>query len=61
MMVVNDASKDPRFDGNPLVHSEGGLRFYAGALLKRLGDSQSVRSAFLIPSPATSMPIRYAR
>ncbi len=37
MMVVNDASKDPRFDGNPLVHSEGGLRFYAGALLKAPG------------------------
>ncbi|WP_099867578.1 sensor histidine kinase [Pararhizobium haloflavum] len=37
MMVVNDASKDPRFDGNPLVHTEGGLRFYAGAILKAPG------------------------
>lgn len=33
LMIVNDASKDRRFDGNPLVHSEGGIRFYAGALL----------------------------
>lgn len=37
ILVVNDASKDPRFEGNPLVHSEGGLRFYAGALLKAPG------------------------
>ncbi|MEO3387491.1 GAF domain-containing protein [Mesorhizobium sp. CAU 1741] len=34
MMVVNDAREDARFDGNPLVHTDGGLRFYAGALLK---------------------------
>nr|WP_111298316.1 GAF domain-containing protein [Paracoccus saliphilus] len=34
MMIVPDARNDPRFDGNPLVTQEGGLRFYAGALLK---------------------------
>lgn len=33
-MLVPDATQDPRFDGNPLVIGEPGLRFYAGALLK---------------------------
>ena len=34
MMILPDATKDPRFVGNPLVTGEPGLRFYAGALLK---------------------------
>lgn len=34
LMVVPDATQDPRFAGNPLVTGEPGLRFYAGALLK---------------------------
>lgn len=34
MLVIPDASQDARFDGNPLVHEDPGLRFYAGALLK---------------------------
>ena len=29
-----DATRDARFDGNPLVTAENGIRFYAGALLK---------------------------
>jgi PAS domain S-box-containing protein len=33
-MLVPDATQDPRFDCNPLVVGEPGLRFYAGALLK---------------------------
>ncbi|BCP53757.1 hypothetical protein K32_23740 [Kaistia sp. 32K] len=33
-LLVPDASKDPRFDCNPLVTGSPHLRFYAGALLK---------------------------
>ena len=33
-MVVPDATEDPRFQCNPLVTGEMGLRFYAGRLLK---------------------------
>ena len=33
-LCVPDASRDPRFVGNPLVTGDPGLRFYAGALLK---------------------------
>ncbi|MEG9524191.1 MAG: PAS domain S-box protein [Hyphomicrobiales bacterium] len=33
-LYVPDAARDPRFEGNPLVTGEPGLRFYAGALLK---------------------------
>ena len=33
-MVIPDATKDSRFECNPLVTGESGLRFYAGRLLK---------------------------
>ncbi|MBE7200945.1 MAG: PAS domain S-box protein [Parafilimonas terrae] len=33
-LYVPDATVDERFEGNPLVRGEPGLRFYAGALLK---------------------------
>lgn len=33
-MVVPDTREDARFDCNPLVTAENGLRFYAGALLR---------------------------
>lgn len=34
MMIVPDTRADARFSCNPLVTCDGGLRFYAGALLK---------------------------
>lgn len=34
VFVVPDLAADPRFDCNPLVAVDGGLRFYAGALLE---------------------------
>ncbi len=34
LFVVPDLTADARFDGNPLIHTAGGLRFYAGALLE---------------------------
>ncbi len=34
VMVVPDTRADERFAANPLVAAEGGLRFYAGALLR---------------------------
>ncbi|WP_206240108.1 sensor domain-containing phosphodiesterase [Novosphingobium terrae] len=33
LLVVPDASVDPRFKANPLVAQDGGIRFYAGAPL----------------------------
>jgi signal transduction histidine kinase/CheY-like chemotaxis protein len=33
-MIVTDTQNDPRFSCNPLVTAEGGLRFYAGAVLR---------------------------
>jgi PAS domain S-box-containing protein len=34
LLVVSDATADPRFDCNPLVTGEPHIRFYAGVLLK---------------------------
>jgi PAS domain S-box-containing protein len=34
LLIVPDLSLDPRFADNPLVTQDGGLRFYAGVLLK---------------------------
>ncbi|MGK9175322.1 sensor domain-containing diguanylate cyclase [Yokenella regensburgei] len=46
-LVINDTQQDERFNGNPLVHGEEGLRFYAGYPL-HLPDGASVGSFCLI-------------
>ena len=33
LLIINDTTKDTRFDGNPLVHEAPYVRFYAGAPL----------------------------
>jgi diguanylate cyclase (GGDEF)-like protein len=40
LMVVRDASKDPRFFDNPSVVADPGVRFYAGATIAGPGGSK---------------------
>ena len=47
IMVVPDATKDPRFHNNPLVTGDTHIRFYAGVPL-RVGNGQPVGTLCLI-------------
>ena len=53
LLVVNDATQDPRFRENPLVTAEGGIRFYAGAPLI-LDDGACVGSLCVIDPASRS-------
>jgi len=57
-LQIGDASRDPRFDGNPLVHGETGLRFYAGALLKTEDGSPIGTLCVLDTKPRTLTPLQ---
>jgi PAS domain S-box-containing protein len=51
LLVVEDASTDPRFHENPLVLGEPGIRFYAGAALKTPDGVAIGRPCVLDPEP----------
>ncbi|MBU1377395.1 MAG: PAS domain-containing protein [Alphaproteobacteria bacterium] len=57
-LLVPDATKDARFEGNPLVTAEGGLRFYAGALLKTDDDLPIGTLCVLDTQPRTLTPLQ---
>jgi len=50
-LVVEDASNDPRFKGNPLVTSGPYIRFYAGAVLRNPEGLPLGTLCLLDPSP----------
>jgi len=63
VLVVPDARRDPRFDGNPLVHGTAGLQFYAGAVLKT-PDGQPVGTMCVLdtkPRQLTALQIDMLR
>ena len=47
VMVVPDATQDPRFRGNPLVRGEPHIRFYAGAPL-RVANGQPIGTLCIV-------------
>ena len=51
LLVVEDASTDPRFASNSLVVGEPGIRFYAGAVLKTPDDVAIGRLCVLDTTP----------
>ncbi|WP_233356205.1 GAF domain-containing protein [Henriciella aquimarina] len=48
VMVVEDATRDPRFAENPLVTGAPFIRFYAGAPLKIAGEALSIGTLCVI-------------
>ena len=56
LLVVPDASSDPRFADSVVVKGDGGIRFYAGAPLVT-SDGYALQPAITIPANATAVTI----
>ena len=55
-LLVPDATADPRFARNPLVTAEGGLRFYAGVVVRSADGHPLGRLCVLDTEPHTPIP-----
>ena len=60
LFVVEDATKDPRFEQNPLVTGEPHIRFYAGMPLF-VGEGVAVGALCIIDSVARSLEPNHAK
>ncbi|PWN58031.1 histidine kinase, partial [Chryseobacterium phosphatilyticum] len=57
---VPDTARDPRFEGNPLVSGDPGLRFYAGALL-RTDEGQPIGTVCVLDTRPRELTERQRR
>lgn len=60
-LVVEDATKDPRFHDNPLVTGDLGIRFYAGAVVKSPGDELPLGTLCIIDQQPRRLSAREIR
>ena len=57
-LLVPDATQDPRFADNPLVTADGGLRFYAGVVIRSADGHTLGRLCVLYTVPHAPDPAR---
>lgn len=61
VFIIPDATRDPRFEDNPLVIGAPGIRFYAGALLVAPGDEKIGTLCIIDEKPRASFGARDRR
>lgn len=54
VMVVEDTTADTRFDGNDVIHGDGGIRFYAGMPLT-LADGRTIGALCVMDTKSASL------